>query len=172
MILRFKKDSEAEKTVKELIEKREKTLEYAKDIVENATGIRPEAFGYSFFFGVSYSWSCKMTGFETTAPDIIEGMTFISLKDGIKMFKPNTRTKKGKQISETFQREQTKLRTDSTPLNKFGIYCEKELRYANFNIGEDESGVWMAISNSTFEWLEPHPDVFLETKIQTIPETA
>lgn len=172
MILRFKPNSEAEKTVKELIEIREKSLEYAKDIIEKAVGIRPEAFGYCWFFGISYSWSCKMTGFSKDTPDKIDGMQFVNEHDGLRVFKPNTRTKIGKQIAKTFQDEQTKLRTDSSPMNKFGIYAEKELRYTNFNIGEDENGVWMAISNSTFEWLEPHQDVFLETKIQTIPETA
>jgi hypothetical protein len=172
MILRFKKDSKAELTVKELIENRNKTEEHAKSIIEKITGIRPVAFGYGFFFGMSYSWSCKSTAFDMSVPDKIEGMTFVSKHDGMKVFKPNARTKKGKEIAETFQNEQTRLRTDSTPMNEFGIYCAKELKYTNFNIGEDESGVWMAISNSTYEWLEPHPDVFLETKIQTVSENA
>lgn len=172
MILRFKKGSEAENTVVELIENREKTLEYAKSIIEEITGVKPLGFGYNWFFGISYSWSCKSTGFDKTAPEAIEGMKFVRENNDVRYFEPNRRNKKGKQIVETFGNEQTKLRTDSTPLNKFGIYAEKEMRYTDFNLGEDESGVWMAISNSTFEWLEPHPDVFLETKIQTVSDTA
>lgn len=173
MILRFKPESEAEKAVKELIAHRNKTEEYAKDIVENAIGIRPFGFGYTWFFSVSYSWSCNMTGFDQSAPKEIEGMTFVNEQtDGLRVYKPNKRNKKGKLIADSFHKEQCELRTDSESLNQFGIFTEKDMRYTNFEIGEDDAGVWMAISNLTFSWLVPHPDVFLETDIKTIPANA
>jgi len=168
MILRFKKGSEAENTVKELIVNREKTLEYAISIIEEITGVKPLGFGYNWFFGISYSWNCNSTGFDKTAPEIIDGMKFVRENNGIRYYKPNKINKKGKQITKKFEDEQNKLRTDSKPLNKFGIYAEKDMRYTNFYFGEDEYGVWMEISNSTLEWLEPHPDVFIETKIKTV----
>lgn len=168
MILRFKKDSEAEKTVKKLIENREKTLDYAKSIIENITGIKPLGFGYNWFLGVSYSWSCKSTGFDKSTPNKIKGMIFMFENDEVKYFRPDMRTKKGKQIIETFQNEQTKLRTDSAPLNKFGIYTENDMRYTDFNLGIDKTGVWMALSTSAFDWLVPHPEVFLEYEIQAV----
>jgi len=100
MILRFKPESEAEKAVKELIAHRNKTAEYAKDIVENAIGIRPFGFGYSWFFGVSYSWDCNMTGFDKTVQKEIEGMTFVKEQsDGLRVYKPNKRNKTGKLIA-------------------------------------------------------------------------
>lgn len=168
MILRFKPESEAEKAVKELIAHRDRTEEYAKDIVERITGIRPVGFGYAYFFGISYSWLCEHTGFDKSAPEEIEGMKFIHEEEGIKYFEPNKRTKKGKEISKTFHDEQTKLRTDSKSLEKFGIFTCSDCRYTSWHIGENEKGAFMNLSDGFMKFLQPHPDVFLESKIPTV----
>lgn len=169
MILRFKPGSEAEKTVKNLIQYRDKTEEFAKDIIQEATELRPLGFGFSWFFSISYSWDCYNTGFDQSAPDEIPGMKFLREKNGVKYFAPNRRTKTGKAISNRFHTEQTELRTDSEPMTQFGIYTQdkESLAYTNWAVGEDEKGIWMAISTAAYEWLEPHPDVMLETKMQT-----
>lgn len=170
MILRFKPNSKAEAEIKRLIEHRDKTEEYARTIVENLTGIKPKGFGYCWFFGISYSWRCSSTGFENLDANEVPGMKFIREHEGIKYFEPNKRQKLGKQIAKTFQSEQRKLRTDCESLKQFGItaYDEDSGRYSAWEIGEDESGVWMALSDGFMKFLEPHPDVMLQSKIPTV----
>ena len=168
MILRFRKDSEAEKTAKELVENIKSTNEYAKNIIEEITGVRPLGFGYRWYFDISYNWDCFNTGFGSNAPEEIKGMKLLRDHNGIRYYSPNKRTKEGKQMITRFNKEQCRIRTSSGPLNKFGIYTEHGSEYTQFQLGQDKDGVYMAISASAFGWLTPHPDVFLETPIQTV----
>lgn len=167
MILRFKPGSDAEKEVQTLIAKRDESKECAKNIIEEITRVRPLGFGYNWFFGLSYAWSCFNTGFEKSAPDEIDGMKFIREKDGVRYFSPNRRTKAGKEISNRFSLDQSKLQVDSQPMEKFGIYTCKDSKYTDWAVGEDDKGPWMAVSASTIEWLEQHQDVILELKPAT-----
>jgi len=170
MILRFKPQSKAENEVQKLIAHRDQTEEYAKSIVEKITGIKPKGFGYHWFFGISYSWDCNSTGFDNTCPVEIDGMKFTRENNEIRYFKPNKRSKKGKLIADTFHNEQTKLRTDSKSLEKFGIFThpENSLRYSDWSIGQDENGFWMSLSDGFMEFIEPHPEVLLQSKIPII----
>lgn len=168
MILRFKAGSEAEAVVKSLVENVKTSHEHAKNIVEEITGVRPAGFGYNWVFGMTYMWSCRIIGFEEVSPEKIDGLTFTQEHNGIRYFRANRGVKKGKAIVERFQNDQKILRTDGEVLHKFGIYTKKGNVYSDFGLGEDEKGVWMTINNSTFERLEPHPDVFLESEIKTV----
>lgn len=162
MILRFKKDSEIEKEVLNQIAIRDSTEKEAIDLIKKHTGIAPTGFGYHWGFGSNYRWSVEMTNFPAEIKEV-EGMTLVDRNAEHNMFKPNGRTKMGKQIRKDFSSIGC---VSADQIEKLGVPTHHGNRWSHFHIGKDGDGAWMAIRTDMLDYMEENEDVIVNIDVK------
>ncbi len=168
MIIRFKQGSEVSKVVQELYDKKEINHAISRSIIEEVTGCKLKegsGLGYVCTFSVNYSYSFASCYFEdgvTTVP----GFTPSYDKDDRLYFRVNRRTKVYKTLKKRFGSEVKNI--SSRPLNKFGIYTEKEDHWYGWRLVKEEDSVVMPIHAAIYDLIDfsatPEGDITISQK--------
>ena len=122
MKLIAKKGSELEQVLKAMWEQMQATMESAKTIIREATGVEPESIGYRWGWGEILTFLPGLTRFKREDWDKVDEKIMRRDKRDDNYFKPALRYKAGQQLEQRFMTEVTDKGIDEKPLNKFGIH--------------------------------------------------
>ncbi len=148
MNIRAKKNTEFESAVKGMCEQIQIEHEKAKDMVEEAFGIRPICIGYIWHFTITAHLSCDVISFPQ---EIVPPHFFIQNKEfGNKVYKLNRRLKKSKEFIEVW--ENTFKGIDGKILqSKFGIPIMSDRVFSHWMPCKDDNGYYISTSSSVFD---------------------
>lgn len=153
MKLIAKKGSELEQVLKTMWEQMQTTMDAAKTIVREATGVEPESIGYRWGWGEILTFLPTLVRFKKENwPKVDEKVMRRDKRDN-NYFKPALRYKAGQQLQQRFWDEVTSKSIDEKPLNKFGIHqFSDRTSYWMLPLYDEDSKRYMLVcSNSALE---------------------
>lgn len=141
---------------------REATYKEACDIIVELVGERPKGFGYRWGWGFTCAWNPCMVAFKdgfVPDPKLMSENPEASNRDH-KAYKVLRTYKKGREASDKFKKFHNSITSDG--LEKLGLPLHAESRYFYFMPSKDESGYYLAVSNSIIDVLKKNVDITIE----------
>lgn len=140
------KESELERVLEGMHNHLLTTDKRAKEIIKELYGIEPETLGYRWVFGWTAMFDFNIVDFEGEVP---EG--FVKSKNDLGSYKPNLRTKKGKELVKLWEKEIKGI--DGKRLTKYGIPVmhEESRTYCHWLPFKDEKGFYISVGSSLLD---------------------